>query len=268
MTHLQKLRILSALKWVPFDFSENNIRLSKSILWATGSYHIGQYSRFYGRKSVVQSQNDQCLDEASSVNGENGVQSSPVGRRDAQAALLEYLHSTRSLQFVDAEYMSRNSPHFLEKLLKKAEIELDIERSITRFLRYHPINEFEPFFESIGLKPSEFVSMLPRNLMFLSDDVMLLENYHVLCNYGIPRNKVGKIYKEAKEVFRCNYDVLQSKLRAFEELGLNQCTIIKLVSSSPYLLIGNVINMDFIKILEKFKSFGFEYNWIWNILSL
>ena len=39
--------------------------------------------------------------------------------------------------------------------------------------------------------------LLPCNLMFLCDDELLLENYHVLCNNGIARNKIGKIYKEA-----------------------------------------------------------------------
>jgi hypothetical protein len=41
-----------------------------------------------------------------------------------------------------------------------------IGRSIfIRLLHYHPINEFEPFFEGMGLKLSEYVPLLPRNLM-------------------------------------------------------------------------------------------------------
>ncbi len=81
--------------------------------------------------------------------------------------------------------------------MKRVENEGGIGRSIIHLLRYHPINEFEPFFEGMGLKPTEYVPLLPRNLMFLSDDELLLENYHVLCNNGIARNKIGKIYKEA-----------------------------------------------------------------------
>ena len=47
------------------------------------------------------------------------------------------------------------------------------------------------------LKPSEYVPLLLHNLIFLSDDELLLENYHVLCTNEIARNKSGKIYKEA-----------------------------------------------------------------------
>ena len=83
----------------------------------------------------------------------------------AQAILLDYLHSIRSIEFMDAENMSKKSPHFLEKSRKWG----GIGRSIIRLLRYHPINEFEPFFEGMGLKPSEYVPLLPRNLMFLRD---------------------------------------------------------------------------------------------------
>ncbi|KAA8518252.1 hypothetical protein F0562_015865 [Nyssa sinensis] len=241
--------------------SENNLRSSKTILWATGSHHIAQYPRFYRRKRAVHSENGQNLDGTSTTDDKNVGRLPRAARQEAQAALLEYLHSTRSLQFMDAENISRNSPHFLDNLLKKVENETNVGHSIARFLRYHPINEFEPFFESMGLRPSEYSPLLPRNLMFLNDDEMLLENYHVLCNYGIARNKIGKIYKEATEVFRYDYGVLQSKLRAFEEMGLKQLTVIKVVSSSPYLLIGDV-NKEFHKVLEKLCSVGIDHGWI------
>ena len=59
-----------------------------------------------------------------------------------------------------------------------------------------------------------------------------------------------------------------SKLRAYEKLGLCQSTLVKLIFSSPYLLIGDV-NADFVEVLEKIKSFGFENSWIeGNLLDL
>ncbi|XLT09774.1 hypothetical protein HN51_055567, partial [Arachis hypogaea] len=73
----------------------------------------------------------------------------------------------------------------------------DIKKSISHCLCYHPINKFEPFFESIGLKPIEYLYLLPRDMMFINNNTMLMENYHNLCNYGIPRNKMGKIFKDA-----------------------------------------------------------------------
>ncbi|XP_059646374.1 transcription termination factor MTEF18, mitochondrial-like [Cornus florida] len=255
MTHLLKLKIPCVLKWVSLNFYESNFRSSKTSIWVTGSQQIAQYPRYYRTKRVVQSEDGQKLDEVSAR------KASRASRQEAQAALLEYLHSTRNLQLMDAENISRNSPLFLENLLKKVKTEVDVRRSISRLLRFHPINEFEPFFESIGLKPSEYSTLLPRTLFYLNDDGTLLENFHVLCNYGIAPNKIGKIYKEATEVFKYDDGVLRSKLGAFEEMGLNQSTIIKIVSSSPYLLIGDA-NRELPKILEKLKCVGIEYGFI------
>lgn len=73
-------------------------------------------------------------------------------RKVAQAASLDYLHSTRSARYLDAESMSKNSPLFLDNLLEKVAIDADIRRSITCYLRDHPINEFEPCFREFGSK--------------------------------------------------------------------------------------------------------------------
>lgn len=185
---------------------------------------------------------------------------------EAQAALIEYLHYTRGLHFPDAEQMSTHSPNFLAKLLKRVEKEEDTGKALTRFFRYHPINEFEPFFEGMGLKPSEFSSFLPRDLMFLFDNEKLLENYHVLCNYGIARGKIGKIYKEATEIFSFEPGILSLKLQAYEGLGLSKSSVIKIVASSPILLVGDV-NREFVKVLEWLEEIGIQHDWIGGNLS-
>ncbi|CAK9159954.1 unnamed protein product [Ilex paraguariensis] len=191
---------------------------------------------------------------------------SRVARTDAQVALFDYLHCTRGFHFTDAEHISKNSPHFLQNLLSKVENEQDMSRALSKFFRYHPINEFEPFLESLGLNPAELTSLLPRNLIFLSDDHGLLDNYHVLCDYGIPRSKIGKIFKEANEIFSYDYGVLAMKLKAYEELGLGRPTVIKLASCCPLLLIGGV-NNEFAVVLEKLKGLGFGNDWIGGYLS-
>ncbi|CAA6670190.1 unnamed protein product [Spirodela intermedia] len=188
------------------------------------------------------------------------------GITEAQAALMDYLHYTRSFQFTDAEYISMNSPIFLSNLLKKVKDRQDIGRSITRFLLFHPINEFEPFFESLGLVPSEFNQYLPRDLMFLSDDSVLLQNYHTLVNYGVPRTKIGKIFKEAMGILFSEDGILSSKLRSYEEIGLSRTSIIKIISSAPSLLIGDV-DRDFVRVLEELESMGVDREWIGRNLS-
>uniref|UniRef100_A0A0V0IJS4 Putative mTERF domain-containing 1, mitochondrial-like n=1 Tax=Solanum chacoense TaxID=4108 RepID=A0A0V0IJS4_SOLCH len=108
--------------------------------------------------------------------------------------------------------------------------------------------------------------MLPRDLIFLSDDHVLFDNYHVLCYYGIPRTKIGKIYKEATDVFGYDHGVLDMKLRAYEKLGLSRSTVIKLVTCSPTLLVGET-NSELIQVLEKLKILGFENDWMGGYLS-
>ncbi|GMH02680.1 hypothetical protein Nepgr_004519 [Nepenthes gracilis] len=191
---------------------------------------------------------------------------SRTDRIDAQDVLFDYLHCTRNFPFTDAEHISKNSPHFLQKLLSVIDDERDIRLSLSRFLRYNPINEFEPFLESLGLTPSELLSLLPRDLMFLSDDSLLVDSYHALCNYGIPRSKMGRMYKEAEQIFRYDCGVLAGKLRGYEDLGLSRSVIIKLVSCWPSLLIGDV-STGILVVLEKLKGLGMWDDFVGGYLS-
>ncbi|CAH8345683.1 unnamed protein product [Eruca vesicaria subsp. sativa] len=191
-------------------------------------------------------------------------------RNQAQGALFDYLHSTRSFTFTDAEHISKNSPHFLSSLLSKiADNERDVSKALTKYFRYNPINEFEPFFESLGLCPSEFEQFLPQRLMFLSDDGVMFENFNALCNYGVPRGKIGRVYKEAREVFRYESGVLVAKLRAYEDLGLRKGTVIKLVTSCPLLLVGGVDGVDgeFASVVDKLKRLPVGCDWLERDLS-
>ncbi|XP_074320513.1 transcription termination factor MTEF18, mitochondrial-like [Silene latifolia] len=231
MTHLQKLRLYPVLRWVSYNFS---------------CYNVHCCFRLFG--SVARNEN----------NGKRRRRIPPPVKKMVEAALFEYLRCTRNFIFSDAEHMSKNSPHFLRKLVEKVRYESDVRRSMARFLNYHPINEFEPFFESIGLEPSVFGAFLPRNLMFLSDVDGLLDNYHVLCEYGIDRAHIGKIYREATEVFRYDQGVLQSKLQAFEEVGISKDVVSKAVSFNPSLLISE----EFFELVRKLKCLGSENSWV------
>ncbi|KAJ0611070.1 putative transcription regulator mTERF family [Helianthus annuus] len=241
MNNLLKRQTCSVLKWAFANLAQNNLTPSKTTIKGTGFSYITQNPRFYGRKAHIQS-NDLIKD--------NSV-------IEAQDALIEYLHSTRNLQYVDAENISRNSPNFLEKLLKSVENEKDAKQSLRRLFCYHPINEFEPFFESMGMKPCEYSSLLPRDMMYLADDQRLLANYHVLCEYGVSPNKIGKIYIEAHEVFGYDHGILLSKLNSLQAKGFTQSGVAKLVSSCPNVL----VNDDFLKVLEALTDVGIVHSW-------
>ncbi|KAL4558131.1 hypothetical protein LXL04_036328 [Taraxacum kok-saghyz] len=262
---IQNLKKSSFLRWVFVDLTGNHFISSTKSIRPNGHYHTTQNPRFYSTKAAYKTKTSQNLNELLLDDGNGGLWSRTACRQ-AQDALLDYLHSTRSLQFVDAENISRNSPKFLGKLLKGAENKENAGQFVTRYLRYHPINEFEPFFESMGLEPYEFSTFLPRNLMFLTDDNVLLENYHVFCQYGFPPKRIGKIYKEAKEVFRYNHGVLSSRLHEIQKNVLDQSTVIKIVGSCPSLLILDD-NHDLLKFIKELKSFGITNSWFTNHLS-
>ncbi|XWS66426.1 hypothetical protein CRYUN_Cryun05aG0198400 [Craigia yunnanensis] len=174
-----------------------------------GSFHIAQRQnpRLYRTKRSVVTEN---------CDGKEDARIPRATLKEAQAALFEYLHFTRNIQFMDAENMSKNSPHFLRKLLKRVKNLKDVGR--------------------------------------------------VLCAFGIERNKIGQIYKKAVQVFQHEYGVLPLKLLAYQELGLSQSFMAKIIVCSPRALIGNV-DMKFIKVLDILKSVGFDYAWIKEHLS-
>ncbi|KAF5750692.1 Mitochondrial transcription termination factor family protein putative isoform 2 [Tripterygium wilfordii] len=261
MAHLQRLRKMSVLGWVSSNTVNSQLKTPNTPVWQIWRFHIAQNPRFYRTRRVVQTETFEKSDACSR-------EKIPAAfLKDAEAALLEYLHCTRSLPFLDAEYMSKNSPFFIQKLVKKVGMKSDVGQAFTRHLRYHPINEFEPFFESLGLTPSEYCPLLPRDRMFLTDDDYLLDNYHVLREYGIDVRKIGKIYKEAKEVFNYGRGLLLVKLQAYEELGLSNSSVAKFIISSPNLLVGDV-SSDFVDVLKILERGGIQLSWIEEHLSV
>lgn len=199
----------------------------------------------------------------------NSIRVSRSVRTEAQHVLMDYLHSTRGYSFLDAEYISKNSPNFVESLVSKINRhDDDVSHSLRKFLRYNPVNEFEPFFESLGISLHELHLVLPRDMIYLADDHVLLENFHVLCNCGVPRNRMGKIYKEAKEVFGYDRGLLSLKLKAYENLGLSKSSVIKLVVCCPSVLVGDdVVDSEFVVVLDWLKKIGIENEWIVNYMS-
>ncbi|XP_058070961.1 transcription termination factor MTEF18, mitochondrial-like [Magnolia sinica] len=257
MTNFQISKTSSILKWVLSISTEKHLKPSKSpFSERCRAFYPVKIPFCYITISLFSSQH--ALSEVGPTPGSQTVsRNSNTHRTEAQAALLDYFHCTKGLNFFDAEHMSMNSPIFLRKLIKNIENEKETRQALARFLQFHPINEFEAFFESLGLEPFEVSALLPCDSIYLSNP--LLTNVHVLCNYGIPRSKVGRIYKEAAEVFRYEGGVLGSKIQAYEKLGLSKASTIKLIVSSPSLLIGDV-NTEFVKILLELKSLGIDYD--------
>ncbi|KAK9120888.1 hypothetical protein Syun_018505 [Stephania yunnanensis] len=124
------------------------------------------------------------------------LQKIPIKRRSqaillAQQALIEYLHSTRSIPFTHAENITKNSLVSLSDLISKVDFSPQtFSRSFPRFLRYHPIDEFDFFFESIGIPYWEIKGF-----------------------FGFPWNKLGKLYEEESLVFDEDPDGWEGEVR-------------------------------------------------------
>ena len=111
----------------------------------------------------------------------------PKAIREAQQAVIDYLHSTRSSPYAYAEYISKISLVSVSNLITNVEFSVsNFSRSMQKFLCYHPINEFEFFYESIRIDYSEVLNFLPKNKFFLYKDRSILNAAYALATFGFP----------------------------------------------------------------------------------
>ncbi|KAM7508830.1 hypothetical protein LguiA_019283 [Lonicera macranthoides] len=164
----------------------------------------------------------------------------PQAVKEAQRVLTDYLHATRTLPFTFAEHISKNSLFSLSDVMAKVEFSPQtFLRSFQRFLRYHPINEFEFLYESIGIKHSEVNGYLPANKFFLSEDSGVFNAACALSGFGFPWKKLGKLYEEEISIFKEDPCELKKKLNGFKEYGFTSVTVIGICLAFPYVLCSN-----------------------------
>ncbi|PSS11839.1 Transcription termination factor like [Actinidia chinensis var. chinensis] len=163
----------------------------------------------------------------------------PQAINQAQKALTDYLHTTRSLPYLYAENISKNSIFSLSDAVAKVEFSPStFFKSFQRFLRYHPINEFEFFYESIGINYDEINSFLPPNKFFLCEDLRVLNVACALSGFGFPWNSLGKFYTEEVLIFGRDPVELSKNLNGFKEYGFSNVTVIGICLVFPYVLGG------------------------------
>ncbi|XP_042505434.1 transcription termination factor MTEF18, mitochondrial [Macadamia integrifolia] len=194
--------------------------------------------------------------------------------RQAQQALTEYLHTTRSLCFTHAENISKNSVVSLSDLISRVEFSTsNFFRNFQKFLSYHPINEIEFFFESIGIPPSEINGFLSRHEFFLSEDGNILKIAHVLSAFGFPWNRLGDLYKEEIfSIFGETPDALAARLNGFREFGFDNVSVAGICLAFPFVLSGNdelfgQIDALFDDLRKAFFNFGLASHVEWDVDS-
>ncbi|XP_044503266.1 transcription termination factor MTEF18, mitochondrial [Mangifera indica] len=161
--------------------------------------------------------------------------------KEAQQAVTDYLHHTKFIPFAYADHISRNSVYNLFSLISNAVIAYktsDFSKSIVRFLRYYPINEFEFFFESIGIHYSEVGKFLPANKFFFSEDRSVLDAAGALSSFGFPWNMLGRLYKEEVLIFSKSCEDITSRLYGFKnDHGFSNVIVIGVCLAFPHVLL-------------------------------
>ncbi|XP_015889465.3 transcription termination factor MTEF18, mitochondrial [Ziziphus jujuba] len=163
----------------------------------------------------------------------------PQAIQQAQKALTDYLHATRSLPFTYAEHIGKNSIFSLSNLIRKIDYSVStFPRNFRRLLRYHPINEFEFFFESIGIDYNDVSGFLPSNKFFFSEDGTVLNAACALSGFGFPWNMLGKLYTEDTSIFSKSSAELTARLSRIKEYGFSNLSVVGLCLAFPKLLSG------------------------------
>ncbi|KAK7340402.1 hypothetical protein VNO77_21104 [Canavalia gladiata] len=158
--------------------------------------------------------------------------------REAQKVLTDYLHATRCLPFTYAEHIGNNTIRSLTHLVAKVRTfqAPTFPKSFERVLRYHPVNEFEVFFESIGIEYDLVSRLLPDDKVFFSQDGNLLDAACALFDFGFPWEKLGVLYMERSSIFGRSAAELKSSLCGFKGFGFGNVEVVGICLAFPFVL--------------------------------
>ncbi|XP_010469187.1 PREDICTED: transcription termination factor MTEF18, mitochondrial-like [Camelina sativa] len=179
----------------------------------------------------------------------------------AQQAITDYLHTTRSLSYTHAEHIATNASVSIRNLILKLDFSVPtFSKSLRKHLSYHPINEFEFFFESIGINYSEVNEFLPEKKFFFYEDRSVLDAACALSKFGFPWNKLGKLYKEERFVFVQSPGEIESRLFKFKDMGFTSVAVIGVCLAMPRTLcgggeLGSDMRCLFVKLKRLFDEF-------------
>uniref|UniRef100_A0A1J3JKM1 Transcription termination factor MTEF18, mitochondrial n=2 Tax=Noccaea caerulescens TaxID=107243 RepID=A0A1J3JKM1_NOCCA len=157
----------------------------------------------------------------------------------AQKAIADYLHTIRSLSYSHADHIATNASVSIGNLIRQLDFSvLTFSKSLRKHLSYHPINEFEFFFESIGIDYSEVSEYLPEKKFFFYEDRTVLDAACALSGFGFPWNNLGKLYKEERLVFLQSPEEIESRLLKLKDIGFSTVAVIGICLAIPHTLCG------------------------------
>ncbi|CDY41166.1 BnaA09g38490D [Brassica napus] len=187
---------------------------------------------------------------------------------EAQKAVTDYLHTTRSLSYSHAEHIAANASSSIRNLILNLDFSVaTFSKSIRRHLRYHPINEFEFFFESIGIDLGEVGEYLPEKKFFFSEDPRVLEAACALSGFGFPWNKLGRLYREERCDFLQSGEEIGLVLGRLSGVGFSTVAVAGVCLAFPSVLRGGVeVGCLFVKV-RVFYDLGFESEEMWELMG-
>nr|XP_043608543.1 transcription termination factor MTEF18, mitochondrial [Erigeron canadensis]XP_043608549.1 transcription termination factor MTEF18, mitochondrial [Erigeron canadensis] len=159
--------------------------------------------------------------------------------QQAQEALTDYLHAVRTIPYTFAENISKYSVVSLSATISKVKFSTsEFPKSLQRLFRYHPVNEFELFFESIGIDVDELDGVLPAHKFFLSQDLDTFNAACTLYGFGFPWNKLGILYKEEKTIFDKGPSELKEIWSKYKDCGLTSSSLVGICLVFPHVLLN------------------------------
>ncbi|XP_076922588.1 transcription termination factor MTEF18, mitochondrial-like [Bidens hawaiensis] len=159
--------------------------------------------------------------------------------QQAQEALTDYLHTVKTVPYTFAENISKYSTISLSTFISKLKYSSKtFPNSLQKFFRYHPVNEFELFYESIGINVSELDLVLPTRKFFLSEDRCTFNVACTLYGFGIPWNKLGVLYREEKAIFDKDISELKEIWNKYLKLGFTRSSLVGICLVFPRVLNG------------------------------
>ncbi|XP_057450743.1 transcription termination factor MTEF18, mitochondrial-like [Lotus japonicus] len=154
----------------------------------------------------------------------------------AQQAITDYLHSTRSIPYAHADQIAKNSLLTLTNLISKlgSFTPSSFPKTLDKFLRYNPINEYELFFESIGIHHAQLPALLPNDKFFFSEDGSFLDAACALYEFGFPWDKLGLLYMESSSVFKRSGSELKGRLCGLKMQGFTNVQVVGICLAFPF----------------------------------
>lgn len=112
----------------------------------------------------------------------------------------------------------------------------NFSKNFQRYLRYHPINEFEFFYESIGISYEQLNGVLPAGKFFIDQKNRVFNVACGLWAFGFPWTKLGMLYVEERSIFDWDVREIKGRLEGFKEFGFDNMMIIGMCLAFPFVL--------------------------------